>query len=107
MTKNKFVKWDIWYASFRFDNSTETKERPVVVLSENPSFVLALKVTSSGLINQTHDYIITKWQEAGLTKPSVVKTNQRLPLADVDFKHKIGSLHKDDILMLRFKIGTN
>jgi len=104
MTKTKFTQWDIWYALYKYDDSSEAKDRPVLILRNNPTHVLTLKITSSGLIDKSVDLEIVRWQEAGLKKPSVIKTNKRLPLEEVDFRRRIGRLHEEDILRLRFRL---
>ena len=42
----KIEQWDVWYAKFPFDDSNETKKRPVIILSVQPLQVLSIKVTS-------------------------------------------------------------
>ncbi len=70
---------DVALVPFPFTNQTTTKKRPAVVVSspvyhrERPDIIL-MAVTSqmrpSALFGEV---IITRWKEAGLLKPSVIK----------------------------------
>jgi hypothetical protein len=77
----KYKKWDIWYAYCEFEGESDAgKDRPVLVIGENQEvFVLSLMITGTRERDQ-NDYRIEKWKEAGLSKPSVIRTERRFKL---------------------------
>lgn len=101
MTKNERPKpWEVWLAAVKFeDEPSAVKRRPVLVLNDDQVYILSLKITSrpprSGYFGE---YSLLKWQEAGLHKPSTVRTSKKLQLFERDFVHKIGRLTPIDIL---------
>jgi len=89
--------WEVWFASFPFEDSRETKDRPVIVLNVEPLEVLSVKVTSHNVRNRDRfDIPIVKWVEAGLRQPSTARISKTIYLDVNSFKRKIGSLHNDD-----------
>ena len=97
MTINNLNQWDIWFAEFPFEDTSELKDRPVIILSIEPLKVLSIKVTSSGpRTEDKFDIPITKWQDAGLKNASTARIAKTIRL-DVDkFRRKLGTLHMDD-----------
>ncbi len=93
-------KWEVWFAKVAFDDDpTKIKERPVLVMDDRNCYILSFKITSHApRLNFSGEYSLVKWSEAGLLKPSTVRTLKRLKLIETDFVHKIGRLHPVDIL---------
>ena len=91
-------KWDVWLARMKFENSAEIKARPVLVLDDSRVFALSLKMTSQGKYSDC--YAVSRWKEAGLTKPTYVRLSKYVRLNNDDFIHKIGELHDEDIINL-------
>lgn len=98
---NEFQPWDVWWADVRFeDQPTETKVRPVVILSSGELFVVAIKVTSHVPRDQWGEYALIRWKEAGLPKPSTLRLQKRLRLQRADLRARIGALHPSDIFAI-------
>jgi len=97
MTQAK--KWDVWWASVRFEDKPEAKQRPVVILSSGIVYVCALKVTSQE--PRSGDYVLSLWQYAGLIKPSTVRIDKVIKLKQQEMSHRIGALHPVDILAIQ------
>ena len=98
MTTLPLNKWDIWLAKIAFEDAPEIiKNRPVLVINNNTFLVLSLKITShSPRDNYSGEYQIIKWREAGLLKPSTIRTSKKLFLPPDKFIHKLGVLHEID-----------
>lgn len=47
------------------------------------------------------EYVLQKWQEAGLTTVSVVRLSKQLQLISDDFVNKIGELTIKDIMAIK------
>lgn len=96
----QFNRWDVWFASVRFEDSTEVKSRPVVITDHGEVYVLALKVTSHAPRDVWGEYALVYWREAGLSKPSTVRISKRLRLEPHDMIRKVGTLHPADIMSI-------
>lgn len=94
--------WEVWWAIVKFENSEESKIRPVVVLENQEAFIISLKVTShKPRDTYPGEYDLMRWSDAGLTKPSTVRLSQPLQLIITDFKSKIGDLDAVDIYAIQ------
>lgn len=90
--------WEVWWAIVKFEDSDETEQRPIIVLDNTTAYIVSLKVTSHAPRRKmVGEYEIVRWQEAGLTKPSTVKTLTPSNLTNADFRSKIGELDVIDI----------
>ena len=98
---SKAFPWEIWWTYVAFDKGDGGKERPVLVLEDGTAFVLALMVTSHEQRNVYGEYDVTKWQSAGLKKPSTIRTTKKLQLIENDLIYKMGDLQPFDIVMLK------
>lgn len=96
----QFRRWDVWFASVRFEDSDEVKARPVVITDHGEVYVLALKVTSHAPRDAWGEYALVYWREAGLSKPSTVRISKRLRLEPRDMIRKVGTLHPMDIMSI-------
>ena len=68
--------WEIWHARFNFDDHGY-KFRPVLVLACSPDGLLAAMITSaSNKLSLPLDTPLDDWQEAGLSKPSLVRVDR-------------------------------
>lgn len=98
-------QWDVWFAEFPYEDTSEVKERPVIVISVEPLEVLSIKVTSHApRANDKYDIALSKWQEAGLKKPSTARVSQMSYLDPSKFKKLIGVLAMDDRIAIMGKI---
>jgi len=91
--------WQIWLANVRFEDSPEIKKRPVLILQNAATYVLALKMTSQP--PRPGEYIIKDWQTAGLKKETTVRIDKLLKLSPNTLCHKIGKLSFVDIANLQ------
>ena len=90
--------WEIWHARFNFDDRGY-KFRPVLVLACSPDGLLAAMITStSNKLSLPLDTPIDDWQEAGLTKPSLVRVDRiaLLPPTYLGTAGRIGRLSPRD-----------
>ena len=90
--------WEIWHARFNFDDRGY-KFRPVLVLACSPDGLLAAMITgASNKLSLPLDTPIDDWQEAGLTKPSLVRVDRiaLLPPTYLDTVGRIGRLSPRD-----------
>ena len=99
---NNFEKFGIYLAKIHFDDKPNIyKIRPVVVLDEEKSIVLVLKVTSK--VNQTRflSYYLENWANYGLNVPSSV-------IIDFVYEVKMNDIYRDKYLgKLNEKDSTN
>lgn len=96
---SKALPWEIWWAYVAFDDGSGGKERPVLILEDGTIYVIALMITSHEQRNIYGEYDITKWQSAGLTKPSTIRITKKLKLEETDLIRKMGDLQPFDIVM--------
>ncbi len=93
------TKWDVYIAEVPFEDLAEMKVRPVVILEDSVALVDCLKLTSQ--TPRYGEYVLQKWSEAGLLKPTTVRISKRLALKPDLFRKRIGSLHPIDILEIQ------
>lgn len=100
-----YERGDIVLVPFPFTDQTTTKKRPAVVISstrynEIPQDIVIMAVTSqTGKTYGLGECLIKNWKEAGLLKPSAIKSaistiEQKLVLK------KLGKLSADDLTSL-------
>ncbi len=96
-SSSDFIRWDIWIARVEYEDGTESKIRPVLIIDGTHCYVLSLKITSHAPRSQfPGEYQIVEWKEAGLLKPSTIRINKRLNLPADSFVKKIGRLTELD-----------
>jgi mRNA interferase MazF len=71
-------KWDIVLVLFPFTNLRSIKKRPALIISPNrynngPDVVILFVTSNIKSFGRTGDYIIQKWEESGLPKPSMTR----------------------------------
>ena len=96
---SNFERFGIYLAKVHFDDKPNVyKIRPVVVLDEERSIVLVLKVTSK--VNQTRflSYYLDNWAEYGLNVPSsvVVSLAYQININDIYRDKFLGKLNERD-----------
>ena len=97
-TEGAPAPWEIWHARFNFDDHGY-KFRPVLVLACSPDGLLAAMITSaSNKLSLPLDTPLDEWQEAGLTKPSLVRVDRiaLLPPTYLGTAGRIGKLSPHD-----------
>ncbi len=94
---SKFTRWDIWIARVQFEDSAESKIRPVLIIDGTLCYVFALKITSHvPRDDRPGEYQIVQWREAGLLKLSILRISKRLNLPSESFVKMIGELTELD-----------
>lgn len=95
--------WDVYWADMPFEeNPSQTKERPVIIIKDALVYVLTLRVTShAARQNDPYDYSLQFWQEAGLTKASVVRVSKLAQLQPGAIGQKIGRIHAADAIEIQ------
>ena len=75
------------------EDSDTVKPHPVIFIDANSYTILQLSSKT-----EPEGYIIKDWKEAGLEKPSVIRTDRRVILKESDVKSYIGVLTERDLL---------
>ena len=75
-----YKRGDVVLVPFPFSDQTETKKRPAIVISSDKynqifSDIIIMAITSkTKQISDIGEYKIEAWQNAGLLKPSIIKS---------------------------------
>ena len=70
-------KWELWLARVKFEYYDEIKVRPVIIFDNKVAYIVSFKVTTHDARKRINaEYVIVKWKETGLTKPSVVRLSR-------------------------------
>lgn len=94
----KTKQWDIWLAEVGFQDSTESKIRPILIMGDNVAFVMSYPITShKPRDNFFGEYDIQYWKQSGLDKPSTIRMNRMIKIDKINLKGKIGVLDRFDI----------
>ncbi|GIP08172.1 hypothetical protein J1TS5_03420 [Paenibacillus macerans] len=94
-----YKRGDIWIADVLYrDDTSQSKKRPVVVLSMNnlDEDILIAPVTSSDVRNEW-DITLNLWNEEGLVFPSNVRTSKLSSIYQGRLKRRIGNLKDEDL----------
>ncbi|GIN59218.1 type II toxin-antitoxin system PemK/MazF family toxin [Lederbergia ruris] len=96
---SKKKQGEVWLADVLFKEPRKTKQRPVVIVGNELALdvdVIIAPVTSQKPRNQ-FDIILEYWEEAGLLKPSVVRTSKITSIHGSELKRHLGELHNHDL----------
>jgi len=96
---NSFNKGDVWLANVLFRDSTQTKQRPIVLVGNDIAVdidVIMVPVTSQS-VRGPFDVVIEYWKEAGLYKPSVARVNKIGTIHHSSLIRRLGVLHEHDL----------
>lgn len=96
-------RWDVYWADMPYEeNPSQTKPRPVVIARDQVVYVLTLRVTSHAARQKDpYDYTLQFWQEAGLTKASVVRVSKLAKIKPEAIHERIGSIHPADAIAIQ------
>ena len=97
-------KWDIYLADVPFEDTPESKIRPILILGTCAVLIDCLKMTSHPA--RLGEYTLQKWSEAGLRKPTTVRFSKRLQLRQQCLRKKLGHLHPIDIFEIEKRISS-
>lgn len=90
---------DVWLANVLFKGTRQIKQRPVIIVGNELALdvdVIIAPVTSQVERNQ-FDVVLEYWEDAGLLKPSIVRTSKITSIHGSELKRHLGYLHKDDL----------
>lgn len=93
-------KYEIYWADVPFEDSDESKLRPILILNDVALVITALKITSKGKSTATQ-IEISNWKGAGLSKQSYICIDKCLRLDKSAIGEKIGELQLIDKYMLQ------
>jgi len=99
----KYKAWEIWLAQVRFEDSSQIKLRPVLVVPDGHGSFLMVKMTKSEPRSQ-YEHRITEWQWSGLSYETIIRTGKFLSLGEPDMIHKLGDLHPVDVTGFQTKL---
>jgi mRNA interferase MazF len=94
--------FDLVLVPFPFTDLTTTKQRPCLILSAfQPKglvehYVVAMVTSNLGGLGFPGDTRLTKWSEAGLPKPSMVRLAKVVTVERSLIRKKLGSVHSGD-----------
>lgn len=97
------TKWDIYFADVPFEGLPESKPRPVIILDDSVILIDCLKLT--GKPPRPGEYVLQKWKEAGLRKPTTVRLSKRLALDPSSFLFRVGSVRPIDIVEIEKRLS--
>src|SRR5699024_8837904 len=96
---SKREQGEVWLADVLFKGTRQTKQRPVVIVGNELALdidVIIAPVTSQKPRNQ-FDIDVEFSDEAGLLKPSVVRTSIINSIHGTELKRYLGELHSNDL----------
>ena len=91
---------EVYVCVFPFTSGQGAKARPVLVLMDLGPDCLVCRITSvphRGFL----DLPVTRWQEAGLEKPSTIRLSRLVTVEKSILKVRIGSLALEDLDQVR------
>jgi mRNA interferase MazF len=100
-TGTKYNQGEIWLARVAFrDNPKIIKPRPIVIIGNHLAIdidVIVDPITDAQHKHDDFDVEVVKWQEAGLAKPSVVRTSKPTTMHESMFIKKMGDMDPTDL----------
>lgn len=99
-------KWHIWMATVRYEDSSESKERPVLIMNNAVYMISAFKMTGTDRGDEFPEHRIRNWKGAGLTKETSVRLDKRLRLDKSALKVYVGKLCPEDIFLIQNKLSS-
>ena len=89
--------WELWYADFKFEESDESKDRPVLVIDiQGGTIFVSAMITSHNQRDEWGDVDIADYVSAGLPGPSTIRSGRVLALSLSKFRRRIGKLTDRD-----------
>ncbi len=100
MSMRRIEPLSIWWANVNLEVkdgdqyviSDDSFERPVLII-DNKAY-LVFKITSR---KGKKGYAIKDLESAGLSRPSTIRTDILVPLAESDLRHRMGRLSESDV----------
>ena len=95
-------QFDIYLAEVPFEDIDGSKIRPVLILENKAFLITCLPITSN--TSRPEDYVIKKWKEAGLIRPSSIRFLSMIDLDPSMILKRIGKLEPIDIIEIQSRI---
>ena len=90
------LPFEIWSANIQYDDKTNKKERPIIILGLQGDRVICLKCTTNITTNIPHQTI--NWKKYHLLKPTVIEFKRKYFIKKSNLKYKLSSLDGQDTL---------
>lgn len=98
----EYKRWEIYWAKVGFEETDESKIRPVVILNNEIEYVETIKVTTKFPKKyDSFDYRLLKSKEAGLKEESTARVSKQPKIFKEYIFKKIGNLKLEDIIKIR------
>lgn len=99
--------WDLYWADVPYEeDSTQSKERPVVIIKDIGVILIVMRVTThEARDGNPFDYPLSDWKSAGLNSPSVVRISKLAQLKPDKIGDYIGRLRSADIVAIQRCMG--
>jgi mRNA interferase MazF len=97
--KSKMTQGDVWLANVFFKDKRQIKQRPVIIVGNELALdvdVIIAPVTSQ-LQRNKFDVVLEYWEDAGLLKPSIVRTSKIISIHGSELISKLGTLNEHDL----------
>jgi len=91
---------DVWLAIVNFSEDRSVwKRRPVVIVGNQQACDLDMVINpiTTQDARSEFDVVLQNWQEAGLAKPSVVRTSKPATFHKRELDRKLGTLTEQDL----------
>lgn len=98
-------KWHIWMASVKFEESNETKERPILIMNNSAYMISAFKMTGTNRGDNFPEHRIRDWKAAGLKKETSVRLDKLLRLDESVLTTYVGKLALQDVFLIQSKLN--
>ena len=94
-------EWEIWWADVKFDDSDDSKRRPVLVLNSENTFFIKTDKKTTHEPRDIFDYQIKNLDSCGLNKDSTIRLNKKITIEREKMIAKSGKLSKQDIVFVK------
>lgn len=100
-TMIEIEQWDVWWAAVKYEDSDESKIRPVVILDCNNAVCIDVAKVTTHKPRDLFDHQITDLESCGLHRASTIRLDKKIPISESQLKSKLGKLSKADIFQLK------
>ncbi|MDU2929041.1 MAG: type II toxin-antitoxin system PemK/MazF family toxin [Negativicoccus succinicivorans] len=90
-------EWEVWWAFVKFEDSSQIKRRPVLILGTGEIALIAPLTSHKPRKGYVGEYELRSWQKIGLSKPSVIRLSKKGKINSKYLDCKIGVLPDGDI----------
>lgn len=95
--------WEIYWATIQFEDSNETKRRPILVTKNGDIYQLGFKMTTKNRDGEL-EYRLNDYVGAGLNRPTLVRLSHKVkpstPLKEKDYIGEVQQIDRKEILRI-------